>query len=253
MTISKNTFLRLLKVLFLSSLCGAIIGGLIGFFNETLLDIFNEIISFKETFVSLIIIFSHITVGISLLTAFLFLFQLKKDCLNYQDIKDDDTTENNYRTLNKKHSHASLLIAMSSILTLFNIMTGIKFDFGADDANLSLPILDFLILPILIFAQAIAMKRYNNIRGTNIPLFPNTKELKNNILKMDEAELQANYKMSFDTILYLNTIIIPTLYVFLFFIYLISGILELTAILLLLIIQLYILFMNLEMTKSFYR
>lgn len=146
-----------------------------------------------------------------------------------------------------------LLIAVASILSMCNVLLGLTLTNDSQHAMLAIPLLDILLLLMAIPFQALAMKRYNAIRGTNVPYFPNLKELKHNIMALDEAELQAYHKTSFESVLSLNGFIIPSLYVILFFIYLFTGQVELTAILVLVLIQLYLLVKSATMTRQFYR
>lgn len=182
-----------------------------------------------------------------------FLTQLKKETAVYNTVGEDDYSEKGYRQLNKKHAYTMLLIAVASILSMCNVLLGLTLTNDSQHAMLAIPLLDILLLLMTIPFQALAMKRYNAIRGTNVPYFPNLKELKHNIMALDEAELQAYYKTSFESVLSLNGSIIPSLYVILFFIYLFTGQVELTAILVLVLIQLYLLVKSATMTRQFYR
>lgn len=182
-----------------------------------------------------------------------FLTQLKKETAVYNTIEEDDYSENGYRQLNKKHAYTMLLIAVASILSMCNVLLGLTLTNDSQHAMLAIPLLDILLLLMVIPFQALAMKRYNAIRGTDVPYFPNLKELKHNIMALDEAELQAYHKTSFESVLSLNGVIIPSLYVILFFVYLFTGQVELTAILVLVLIQLYLLVKSATMTRQFYR
>ncbi|TYL03003.1 DUF3169 family protein [Streptococcus dysgalactiae] len=219
----KNSFLRLLKMLLLSSLAGGIIGGMVGAFLGYHGGRLDHLTFLKEDVINLIILLNRLVVVTGLTLSFVFLTQLKKETAVYNTVEEDDYSEKGYRQLNKKH------------------------------AMLAIPLLDILLLLMTIPFQALAMKRYNAIRGTNVPYFPNLKELKHNIMALDEAELQAYYKTSFESVLSLNGSIIPSLYVILFFIYLFTGQVELTAILVLVLIQLYLLVKSATMTRQFYR
>lgn len=73
-----------------------------------------------------------------------------------------------------------LLIAVASILSMCNVLLGLTLTNDSQHAMLAIPLLDILLLLMTIPFQALAMKRYNAIRGTNVPYFPNLKELKHN-------------------------------------------------------------------------
>ncbi|HER5542163.1 TPA: DUF3169 family protein [Streptococcus pyogenes] len=249
----KNSFLRLLKMLLLSSLAGGIIGGMVGAFLGYHGERLDQLTFLKDDVINLIILLNRLVVVTGLTLSFVFLTQLKKETAVYNTIEEDDISENGYRQLNKKHAYTMLLIAVASILSMCNVLLGLTLTNDSQHAMLAIPLLDILLLLMVIPFQALAMKRYNAIRGTDVPYFPNLKELKHNIMALDEAELQAYHKTSFESVLSLNGVIIPSLYVILFFVYLFTGQVELTAILVLVLIQLYLLVKSATITRQFYR
>ncbi|HEQ0503843.1 TPA: DUF3169 family protein [Streptococcus pyogenes] len=249
----KNSFLRLLKMSLLSSLAGGIIGGMVGAFLGYHGGRLDHLTFLKDDVINLIILLNRLVVVTDLTLSFVFLTQLKKETAVYNTIEEDDISENGYRQLNKKHAYTMLLIAVASILSMCNVLLGLTLTNDSQHAMLAIPLLDILLLLMVIPFQALAMKRYNAIRGTDVPYFPNLKELKYNIMALDEAELQAYHKTSFESVLSLNGVIIPSLYVILFFVYLFTGQVELTAILVLVLIQLYLLVKSATMTRQFYR
>lgn len=249
----KNSFLRLLKMLLLSSLVGGIIGGMVGAFLGYHGERLDHLTFLKDDVINLIILLNRLVVVTGLTLSFVFLTQLKKETAVYNTIEEDDISENGYRQLNKKHAYTMLLIAVASILSMCNVLLGLTLTNDSQHAMLAIPLLDILLLLMVIPFQALAVKRYNAIRGTDVPYFPNLKELKQNIMALDEAELQAYHKTSFESVLSLNGVIIPSLYVILFFVYLFTGQVELTAILVLVLIQLYLLVKSATMTRQFYR
>ncbi|MGT2934783.1 DUF3169 family protein [Streptococcus castoreus] len=250
----QNSFLRFLRVSILYAIGGGIIGGAMGaYFGYTgKTPNPNAFILLKEQLINVVLTLNHLIFGMSLVLSFIFLVQLKRTTDIYNTIENDDDSEKIYRQLNKKYSYTMLLITIASILAMCNILISLKLSIGKNYAMLAFPIWDFLALIMILPFQAIAMKRYNAIRGTKVPLFPNIKELRNNIMEMDEAELQACYKTSFESVLSLNSIVIPSLYIILFFICLLTGQVELTAILVLVLIQLYLLVKSVGMTRRFY-
>ncbi|MGT2728370.1 DUF3169 family protein [Streptococcus phocae subsp. salmonis] len=246
----QNSVLRFLKFLLLGGLVGGIIGGLLGAYLGGHGG--NVVFPTEEVF-RLLVSLNRFIVGIGLVLSFMLLMQLKKTTDAYNMVEEDDESEEPYRQLNKKHAYTSLLIAVMHALATLNILLNIKLNFGNDYANMELSILDFILYFMVIPIHILAMKRYNAIRGTAVPYFPNLKEVRQNIMALDEAELQAYYKSSFDTLLSLQCIIIPSLYIFLFIIYLLTGQHELTAILVLVFIQLYLLISSAKAIWKFYR
>ncbi|GAA0055130.1 UNVERIFIED_CONTAM: DUF3169 family protein [Streptococcus canis] len=249
----QNSFLRLLKMLLLSSLVGGVIGGMSGAYLGYHGGRLDQLTFLKDDVINLILLLNRLVVVTGFILSFVFLTQLKKETAVYNTIEEDDYSEKGYRQLNKKHAYAMLLIAIASILSMCNVLLSLTLTIDSWHALLVFPLLDILLLLMTIPFQALAMKRYNAIRGTNVPYFPNLKEIRHNVMALDEAELQAYHKTSFESVLSLNGFIIPSLYVILFFIYLFTGQVELTAILVLVLIQLYLLVKSATMTRQFYR
>lgn len=98
-------------------------------------------------------------------------------------------------------------------------------------AELSFPIFDFVFGMVAGIFQAYLLKVYNRIRDIKMPLVPTLKELKQNIMQMDEAELEVNYKMAFDIVMNLSGAILPAIYLILFFWSFITQKVEVTGIL----------------------
>ncbi|BAQ24725.1 membrane protein [Streptococcus troglodytae] len=101
--------------------------------------------------------------------------------------------------------------------------------------------------------QSYILKVYNRIRDIKMPLVPTLKELKHNVMQMDEAELETNYKMSFDIVMNLSGAILPAIYLILFFWSFITQEVELTGILVATSIHLYIMIKSFKMTREYYK
>ncbi|HFX4872969.1 TPA: DUF3169 family protein, partial [Streptococcus pyogenes] len=99
----KNSFLRLLKMLLLSSLAGGIIGGMVGAFLGYHGERLDQLTFLKDDVINLIILLNRLVVVTGLTLSFVFLTQLKKETAVYNTIEEDDYSENGYRQLNKKH------------------------------------------------------------------------------------------------------------------------------------------------------
>ncbi|WP_308417633.1 DUF3169 family protein [Streptococcus troglodytae] len=132
-------------------------------------------------------------------------------------------------------------------------MQSFKLTFGKDKAEFFFPILDFVFLMIAAVFQSYILKVYNRIRDIKMPLVPTLKELKHNVMQMDEAELETNYKMSFDIVMNLSGAILPAIYLILFFWSFITQEVELTGILVATSIHLYIMIKSFKMTREYYK
>lgn len=121
----KNSFLRLLKMLLLSSLAGGIIGGMVGAFLGYHGGRLDHLTFLKEDVINLIILLNRLVVVTGLTLSFVFLTQLKKETTVYNTVEEDDYSEKGYRQLNKKHAYTMLLIAVASILSMCNVLLGL--------------------------------------------------------------------------------------------------------------------------------
>lgn len=83
----KNSFLRLLKMLLLSSLEGGIIGGMVGAFLGYHGGRLDHLTFLKEDVINLIILLNRLVVVTGLTLSFVFLTQLKKRQLFITQLK----------------------------------------------------------------------------------------------------------------------------------------------------------------------
>lgn len=72
-------------------------------------------------------------------------------------------------------------------------------------------------------------------------------------MQMDEAELEANYKISFEIVMNLSGAILPGIYLALFFLSLYLQKVELSGLIVAAVIHLYIMVMQFKMTKAYYK
>lgn len=82
----KNSFLRLLKMLLLSSLAGGIIGGMVGAFLGYHGGRLDHLTFLKEDVINLIILLNRLVVVTGLTLSFVFLTQLKKETAVYNTV-----------------------------------------------------------------------------------------------------------------------------------------------------------------------
>lgn len=83
----KNSFLRLLKMLLLSSLAGGIIGGMVGAFLGYHGERLDQLTFLKDDVINLIILLNRLVVVTGLTLSFVFLTQLKKRQLFITQLK----------------------------------------------------------------------------------------------------------------------------------------------------------------------
>ncbi|MGT2907097.1 DUF3169 family protein [Streptococcus dentiloxodontae] len=243
---------RILKQLLLGGAIGAVLGFAV-FFGMGVFNIPEEGFPFsQESVTNFFVIVLRGVYLIAMIVSIIYIISVRKNYKIYQTMNDDDSEEL-YRVMNRKHSYAILFDNIAIVFAMLSMALSYKFTFDSDSVQAFFPIFDFVFLIIFSFLQSYIFKVYNRIRGIKMPLVPTVKELKNNIMQMDEAELEANYEMSFDIVMTLNNIILPAIYVGLFFLSIILQKTELVGMLVAGVIHLYILIMNFKMTNKYYR
>lgn len=241
----KNSFVRFLKQILIGALLGGVLGFVAGFLSESsLLSNSSAVISAEKVAVGIHVV-SRFLVLVLIILSLMVIAYIRKYLPHYQKDMSDDSEEL-YRSLNRKYSYGIIFTGVASVLTMLNILLMLSF-------KSTQPFLDFAVLILVIMLQAYLLKLYGRIKGVKVPLFPNLKELKSNILQMDEAELEAEHQNAFEIVMNLSGAILPIIYVILFFIVLLTGRVELTAMLVAAFIHLYIMLMQFKITKAYYR
>lgn len=242
----RNSVWRFVRPLLFGAIAGAIIGAGIGYFGDHFSSV--RLVKLLPTFIML-----SRSVLLILILSFVGLARYIKKYNGIYQNSADDASEELYRSLNRKQSYAVILTGCGIVLALLNTMLGISIEETRSDITLAFPLLDMGLVLLVGFLQMYALKLYNDIRGLTVPLLPSMKELKQNILQMDEAELQAQYKASFDIVMNLSGLILPGIYLILFFVSLLTHQTEIIAFLVTAGIHLYIMVMQVKMTRNYYK
>lgn len=243
---------RLLKQLVQGLLIGALIGGplgfAIGYFG------FEGGLKFPvATIVEIIQYVIYALIVLLFLVTIIYIFRIRKGIVSYEMSDDDEDQEKLYSLLGRQTSYAQVFIGIILVLSFVNMLLGYRLLFSNDSAEIQFPVYAFAGLMISAGLQMYLLSLSNRIRGRKTTLTPTLKELKNNVLQLDEAELQANYKMSFEIVMTLNGVILPAIYVLLLFMSVIFQKVELTGIFITAFIHIYIMVMNFKMAKEHYK
>ncbi|ECB9524165.1 DUF3169 family protein, partial [Listeria monocytogenes] len=111
----------------------------------------------------------------------------------------------------------------------------------------------FLGLVLVLNAQKYLFKTIAIVRQFDLAFFSTPKDVLNYINSYDEGERQANLEQSFRILFQLNQYVLPVLYIFLFFISVLTGEIQLLAFLLVGVIHIYIGVMQLPMVKRYFK
>ncbi|MGT2948723.1 DUF3169 family protein [Streptococcus devriesei] len=244
----KGTFKRAGKRLLIGASIGGLGGALIGYFHAS----GQKLPVSQKELTELLLVSLRILFVISFVLSIFYIVQVLQAYKQYQNSRDDESEEL-YRTMNKRHSYAVIYAGVSGVLAVLSLILAYKLIFADSYAEMSFPFLDFLAAIASGALQGYVLKVYNRIRNLNMPLVPTLKELKNNIMQMDEAELEANYKISFEIVMNLGGAILPGIYLALFFLSLYLQKVELSGLIVAAVIHLYIMVMQFKMTKEYYK
>lgn len=249
-TKNNSTVMRTLKQFGL----GALVGGLIGFFVAYWFDKLHTS-SLNRFIISDYLAVVTLVIG-AVLTAVSFyqLHRVKKNYEHYQlSDADDDETETIYRQLEKSHSYVMIYTGLSLVALIAHLLFSYRFIVRPSSAHLEISLLGILLVIVVGLLQMWAIKWYNKIRQIKVPLVPTLKELKNNVMQMDEAELEANYKISFEIVMNLSGVVLPVIYGLVLLEGALLQTVNITAILATAGIHLYIILMQFKMVKHFYK
>lgn len=240
---------RWLKQLGIGALIGAPLGFLLGYLG--LLD--KPMKVNEQVVVDSLNLLGNSGLLISLILSAYLIYRIVQTLKAFEAEADDEVSDDLYRLVNRQHGYAMVATGVGAVLGIALLALNYKI-LVAEDA-IELVFSGYAILGLLIFAglQMYLLKLYNRLRGSQVPLLPTLKELENNILQQDEAELEANHKMAFDIVLKLSNVILPALYLLVLAVGLLTQTNQVLAIIVLAVIHLYIMVRNLKMIRQFYR
>ncbi|MBJ8349631.1 DUF3169 family protein [Streptococcus zalophi] len=231
-------------------LLGAFFGGIIGFASGFVFDK----ISFLELEINNIISLMSFTVRFIYIILFFIAIFLFRDAKRlYQDYQKDDSSEELYITINKKGAFSLIFNSLTSILCFFCIILTANHLADFKLVALLLFLFDIIMTFIAIFFQGRLMKFYSDVRQIDIPLFPTVKEVTNNILQQDEAELLNEYKSSFLIVMSLSGYVLPAIEILLFIYSVLTRSIPFLGLIIVTVIHLYIMLMQFKSVRDYYK
>lgn len=239
---------QLLQGALLGAVIGLPLGIIVGYFGleEGLTLPMDKILTFLSWL-------AYGAIILSLTAVVAYILAIRQEVVAYEGTDDEDLADELYRSLGKKIGFSQVFSGIALVLSLVNVLLTYKIEYDSDSMSVSFSALPFACLILSSLAQMYIISLNNRVRGIKMTLLPTMKELKENVMQLDEAEMQANYKMSFDIVMTLSGLILPSIYVILFFMAFIFQKVELTGILIATGIHLYIMVMNFKMTKDYFK
>ena len=175
---------------------------------------------------------------------FYLIYQANMYHMSMEKEEDEDKEYELYRRSFKTLESVTILFNVTSALTLFTLEAGAVFWINLYDG---------VILLALVIGQIVLLKTTQKIRKYKLSIAPTVEEMKKFAFSFDEGELQANYEQSFLILFNLNQRVIPSLYVLMWLVGLLTPMNVVSAYIVLTIIFIYINVMFYPMVKKYFK
>ena len=189
---------------------------------------------------------------VGILLTFNFLKKSRKFHSLYQEEMDDDLNETYYVQMYRNLEFGTITSNITSVAILLALVISGSEVIVLDVSRITFS-LSFLALVLFLQSQKYLSKTIAIVRQFDLALFSTPKDILNYINSYDEGERQANLEQSFRILFQLNQYVLPVLYIFLFFISVLTGEIQLLAFLLVGVIHIYIGVMQLPMVKRYFK
>ncbi len=189
---------------------------------------------------------------ISILLTFNFLKKSRTFHSLYQEEMDDDLNETYYVQMYRNLEFGTIAFNSAVVAILLALSISASEVIILDVSHITLS-LSFLGLVMILSAQKYLSKTIAIVRQFDLAFFSTPKDVIEYVNSNDEGERQANLEQSFRILFQLNQYVLPTLYIFLFIVSLLTGEIQLLAFLLVGAIHVYINVMQLPMVKRYFK
>ena len=189
---------------------------------------------------------------VGIVLTFNFLKKSRKFHSLYQEEMDDDLNETYYVQMYRNLEFGNITSNITSVAILLALVISGSEVIVLDVSRITFS-LSFLELVLFLQSQKYLSKTIAIVRQFDLELFATPKDVLNYINSYDEGERQANLEQSFRILFQLNQYVLPVLYIFLFFISVLTGEIQLLAFLLVGAIHIYINVMQLPMVKRYFK
>ena len=189
---------------------------------------------------------------ISILLTFNFLKKSRKFHSLYQEEMDDDLNETYYVQMYRDLEFGTIAFNIANVAILLALFIAGSEVIILNGSFLTLS-LSFLLLVLVFNVQKYLFKTIAIVRQFDLAFFSTPKDVLEYVNSYDEGERQANLEQSFRILFQLNQYVLPVLYIFLFFISVLTGEIQLLAFLLVGAIHIYINVMQLPMVKRYFK
>ena len=238
-------------LLFLMSIVlGGFLGMLVGMFKARAES--YEVILDEKVLIPWISAICLLIGFISILLTFNFLKKSRKFHSLYQEEMDDDLNETYYVQMYRNLEFGTIAFNIASVAILLALFISGSEVVVLNRSNLTLS-LSFLALVLVFNVQKNLFKTISIVRQFGLVFFSTPKDVLEYINSFDEGERQANLEQSFQILFQLNQYVLPGLYILIALFSLLTGEIQLLALLLVGAIHIYINVMQLPMVKRYFK
>ena len=189
---------------------------------------------------------------ISILLTFNFLKKSRKFHSLYQEEMDDDLNETYYVQMYRNLEFGTIAFNIASVAILLALFISGSEGVVLNGSHITFS-LSFLALVLIFSVQKYLFKTIAIVRQFDLAFFSTPKDILEHFDSYDEGERKANLEQSFRVLFQLNQYVLPTLYIFLFIVSLLTGEIQLLAFLIVGAIHIYINVMQLPMVKRYFK
>ena len=189
---------------------------------------------------------------ISMFLTFDFLKKSRKFHSLYQEEMDDDLNETYYVQMYRNLEFGTIAFNIASVAILLALFISASEQIVLNRSNLTLS-LSFLALVLVFNVQKYLYKTISIVRQFDLAFFSTPKDVLDYINSYDEGERQANFEQSFRILFQLNNYVLPGLYILIDLFSLLTGEIQLLALLLVGAIHIYINVMQLPMVTRYFK
>ena len=192
---------------------------------------------------------------IALISIFLTIYFLKKSRkfhALYQMEIDDDVNETYYVQMYRNLEFGTLAFNIASVMTILALFISMNEVIILHTSSIVLG-LSFPALILVAVLQKYLFKTISIVRQFDLAFFSIPKDMLDYVNSYDEGERQANLEQSFRILFQLNQYVLPGLYILIDIVSVLTGEIQLLALLAVAVVHVYINIMQIPMIKRYFK
>ena len=189
---------------------------------------------------------------ISIFVTIYFLKKSRKFHSLYQMEIDDDVNETYYVQMYRNLEFGTLAFNIASVMTILALFISMNEVIILHTSSIVLG-LSFPALILVAVLQKYLFKTISIVRQFDLAFFSIPKDVLDYINSYDEGERQANLEQSFRVLFQLNQYVLPGLYILIDIVSVLTGEIQLLALLAVAVIHIYINVMQIPMVKRYFK